>query len=160
VATAEPVTALAYPDPKTPITTSLPPGYPLATLVPEPTLTPLPSPTSDPLLGQVRGVLLLRGKPIANYPIYLAELLKSDVGEEGIIALDLASSPWGYTGLDGSFQIINVAPGRYGLVIVTVKDSYHLYYPDRAESVIVTVTEGGLMDLGRLDYQELPIPNP
>jgi hypothetical protein len=144
-----------YPAPPAP-TAGLPEGYPGA-LTAEPTPIPEPTPTIDPTLGIVEGVLLLRGQPISNHAVYLGAMLKDEAGQESVVALDLINSPWSTSAADGSFQIVNVAAGRYGLVLVTMRDSYHLLYPDRNESVIVTVVEAGHVDLGVLDYPLLPI---
>lgn len=138
---------------------SLESAYPGGVVTPT-TEPPPPTPTADPGLGIVSGVLLLRGQPVTNYAIYLAEVIKDSGGAESVVALDLTTSPSGITGADGAFRIVNVAPGAYGLILVTVKDSYHLLYPDQQESLIVRVEPAGHIDLGSLDYQALPIVSP
>lgn len=143
--------------------TTLDPGnaaYPGADTAPSTVVPPIPTATVNAQLGRLKGKLLLRGEPVANYGLYLGELLKDQAGQEAIVALDMAASPSSFTGIDGSFEIVNIPLGDYGLVLVTVKDSFHLLYPDRKESLIVRVTDSQVLDLGTLDYTELPITQP
>lgn len=158
-ATAPAVSTVAgYPGLPSP--TSPAPGYPGAATndTPAPS-TPLPAtPTSDPKLGSVAGVIQLKGKPVTNVAIYLGQLLKDNSGTESVVALDPKASPWAPTDSEGHFRIVNVAPGRYGLVLVTVTSSVHLLYPDKNESVIVTIEAGKEVDLGVLNYAALPVP--
>lgn len=151
------------PDPASyPMTTqdTSPLPYPGASEAPSTTPLIFPTATVDANLGRLRGTLLLMGQPVVNYGLYLGELLKDESGQEAIVALDMATSPSTFTSQDGSFEIVNIAPGNYGLVLVTVRDSFHLLYPDRQESLIVRVANSQSIDLGILDYSELPINQP
>jgi hypothetical protein len=157
---AQPSTETAYPG--SPTGTSQPQGYPGSTLedTPGPSTTPPPSPTIDPQLGIASGTIELKGQPVAKVAMYLGQLLKDSTGRDSVVALDLKASPWAPTDSSGHFRIVNVAPGKYGLVLVTVTASYHLLYPDKSQSVVLTIEAGREVDLGTLNYLLLPIPSP
>jgi hypothetical protein len=143
-----------------PNATSLPTGYPGSpdSGTPGPTPSPLATPTTQPGTGSAKGVIQLKGKPVTDVEMYLAPLIKDSNGQESIVALDLATNPWGPTDSQGAFVIPNVAPGDYGLVLVTVTSQFHLLYPDKHQSVLVMIQAGQQVDLGTLNYPSLPIP--
>jgi hypothetical protein len=57
----------------------------------------------------------------------------------------------------GNFTFINVPPGEYGLVLDQVIDSYLLLTPE-GESLILTIVSNEQIDLGELNYTDLPVP--
>ncbi len=131
----------------------------------EPTQGPAltdPAVTPDPNQGVVRGVLMVRkggtAQPVASQTLYLAEILKDDAGVERAASVDRQTSPRTMTNAEGHFVFVNVPPGRYGLVLDTVVDSYLLNDPASGGSLLVETTAGQEVALGELVYDTLPIP--
>ena len=114
--------------------------------------------TVDPNLGIVHGVLLWKHKPVVGQTLYLSEMIKDAAGVERIAALDLITSPRTDTDEKGQFRFVNVPPKNYGLVLNTFADSYLLQSPQTGYSVIASVTGPTPVDLGILDYEDLPLP--
>ncbi len=114
------------------------------------------SPTQDPNMGSVKGILLLKGKPVENVMIYLGGLVTDDKGRELVAGYDRSSSMRAYTDENGNFTVNNVPEGRYGLILDLVTQAYLMNMPDGDQSILLTVKKGETTDLGILDYQELP----
>jgi hypothetical protein len=130
----------------------------------EPTNPPVQQPnqptvTADPKMGMVVGVLKLKGKPVPFVALGLADVLKDAQGLEVATSYDRSSAPQVDTEADGSFAFMNVKPGRYGLIYANEPETYLLLKPgdpDIQEAVLVTVTAGQKIDLGVLDFNDLP----
>ena len=98
----------------------------------------------------------LDGNPVSNAILTLADVIKSAEGGE-YTAVEREISPKTTTGLDGSFSFRNVPPGRYALVYSIVIESYLLYKPGATkEAILVAVVEGQEIDLGTLNFDDLP----
>jgi hypothetical protein len=115
-----------------------------------------PDPTQDPKLGIVHGKMLLLGKPYTEGQIYLSEVIKDNQGTELVVGFDRTSVIRGALDGSGSFAIKNVPPGRYGVVLDKVSNAFLLMKPGKDESFIIDVVEGQNLDLGTLDYPNLP----
>ena len=115
---------------------------------------PAPAPSAD--AGVVIGKLLGNGQPATNTMLFLAEVQKDDAGTERVAAYDRATSPSAYVDAEGNFYFANIAPGRYGIVLDIVSASYLLNEPSSGAELLLTVTAGETIDLGILDYTDLP----
>lgn len=140
-------------------------GYPVQPLIedtayPAPafqTETLGPTVTADATKGLVKGAIYLNGKPVGNAILSLADVLKAENGEE-YTAVERSKSQKTTTQPDGSFSFRNVPPGRYALVYSIVVESYLLYKPGKTdEAILLDVAEGQDVDLGKLDFDELPM---
>lgn len=135
-------------------------GSPLNSPLAQATEIPIPRPTQDATLGQVKGRLMLRSgaeaQPLPGRILYLAELTKDASGAETAAGLDRIASPRTFTDVDGTFTFYNVPPGRYALIYDLVRNAYMLRNPDRDDDLIITVATGGVADVGTLAYNQLP----
>jgi hypothetical protein len=154
-------TASGYPQP--PTNSGYPaPGNINATAYPAATadqnLTSGPTPTFMSGTGIVTGTILLNGAPVKNFRLYLAYILKNAQGVEMAASIDPAASPTTFTDQNGMFKFVNVAPKRYSLVLNNALNSYMLFKPKSRDNLIIDVTTGNFnVDIGILDYDELPI---
>jgi hypothetical protein len=125
--------------------------------------TPEITQTTDPQMGIVKGTLQFGTEgdhePVAGQLLYLGEIIKDSEGEERVASLNRSASPRTYTDPDGSFQFINVPPGRYGLILDTVIEAYLLSDPQTGASFAMTVNSGETLELGDLVYEDLPLPS-
>lgn len=112
--------------------------------------------TPDPELGVVKGSLLLLDKPIGNAILYLAPVITSETGGQ-MVRFDRTTSFRTVTNEQGEFNFINIPPGDYGLVIDILIEPYLLLEPE-GDSLIVTVVSNEEIDLGDLNYDDLPLP--
>ncbi|MEJ2305014.1 MAG: hypothetical protein P8Y14_26120 [Anaerolineales bacterium] len=138
------------------------PAYPFSAkeTQPESSVESESSPTPNPEAGRVSG-RILRGKdPAGDITLYLAEVLKDSQGNELIASFSKADSPRTNTDPEGYFTFINIAPGKYGLVLDTVVDSYLLHYPDNDKEIIIAVEKGKEVNIGEISYDTLPLPQP
>lgn len=139
-----------------------PPATPLGSPLNSPVATeiPIPRPTQDATLGQVKGKLMVKSgaeaQPLPGRILYLAELTKDASGAETAAGLDRVASPRTFTDVDGTFTFYNVPPGRYALIYDLVRNAYMLGDPNRDEDLIITVPAGGVADVGTLAYNQLP----
>lgn len=111
--------------------------------------------------GTIIGSLNLHGDnaviPVANARLYLARVLIDDSGSERAAGFDRVNSPTTTTNSLGEFVFQGVQPGRYGLVLDTIMNSYLLLTPGQTDGLIITVVEGETTDVGELIYNELPL---
>ncbi len=63
------------------------------------------------------------------------------------------------TNPDGSFTFVNIPSKTLTLVLVVVPNSFVLLNPKDQSSIIITAKPGETIDLGKLDYDHLPIPS-
>lgn len=115
--------------------------------------------TQLPGKGAVKGEILLNGRPVVDVNIFLAAIIKDTTGEEIIADMDQLSSPRSYTNSQGEFLVSNVDPGRYAVIIDVAVNSFLLLKVGSDEPLLVTVSPDTTLDLGEMNYQELPIPN-
>lgn len=125
---------------------------------PEAEAIPLPTWTVDAAKGQVSGVLRLKGKPVANALLFLGTFLKNQDGVDFTAVVEPATSPKAYTDEEGNFIFLNVVPGRYTLIFDNIVAEYLLYKPGTEDYFIIEVARGEKMDMGILDFEDLPIP--
>jgi hypothetical protein len=118
-----------------------------------------PTYTPDPLLGAVTGKLMVNNQGVNNATLYLAAIMKDKSGKDVIAGLDRANSPSADTNHDGIFSFINIAPGRYALILDAVITQYMMNSPGKGTAIIFEIVAGKLVDLGDLNYDSLPLPN-
>lgn len=118
----------------------------------------IPTSTMDPLLGSITGRLLRNGQPVPLLVLDLAEVMLDESGNDLIAGLDRITSPNTTTDDQGIFTFINIKEGRYALILDIVTNQFLLNYPGREDSIIVQVEAGKMVELGDLDYDELPVP--
>lgn len=119
---------------------------------------PEPTPTFDSDKGIIRGKILRNDNPVQDITLYLAEVMKDSEGNELIASFSKTDSPRTSTNQEGSFTFLNITPGRYGLVLDTVIDSYLLHDPENDEQIIISVEQGKEVNIGELSFESLPMP--
>jgi hypothetical protein len=140
-------------------------AYP-APLQTEPTkvIEPAVDATPDPEMGNVSGVLQLlqdgSANPVPGQALYLAKVLVGSDGEERAAAFDQQTAPRAVTDDLGAFRFINVPPGRYGIVMDIVIESFLLNDPNTGLSLLITVNSGEEVEMGELLFTSLPLPSP
>jgi hypothetical protein len=147
----------SYPVPQQPPANN--PAYPVPEQEAVPTVVQ-PEITPDPSMATVEGVLLYNSKPIPGAILYLSEVVRSEDGEAGVVAFERSAPTKTFTTTEGEFVFYNIPPGEYGLVIDVIAASYLLSYPDGSEEILVTISSNESIDLGTLDFDDLPIPEP
>jgi hypothetical protein len=120
--------------------------------------TPLPTVTRAPDTASVSAIILLNDEPVAHYTFYLADVVKNVDGEESVAALRRLSSPRTPTDENGKFTFLNVPPGKYGLILDVVQTSYLLHDPKTNEQILITLEADEDLDLGTINFDQLPIP--
>ena len=115
-------------------------------------------PTPDNSTGVVTGRLLANGKPALNVLLFLA-LVKVDENNIDVIAgYSRQTAPKAFVGQEGLFVFNKVPPARYGIVLDTGIGQYLLHFPkDPAEQLLFNLEAGKIIDLGTLDYSDLPL---
>ncbi|MFZ6027660.1 MAG: hypothetical protein ACOYYS_08095 [Chloroflexota bacterium] len=119
---------------------------------------PQPVPTKAAGTGEVSGTLQVQGTGKVNVGLYLAPLITDEKGMDVVAALDRNTSPHTYSDPQGNFRFYNIPPGKYGLVLDVVKETYLLHEPSSNTQILVTVTEDAQINLGTLNYETLPVP--
>lgn len=136
--------------------------YPSDPSYPGPTspvaISPFPTPTMDPQLGYASGRLLLNNKPVNGMTLDLAEVIVDKSGNDIVAGLDRVNSPSVVTDNQGRFAFINIKAGRYALILDLITSQFLLSYPGREDPIIIQVEVGKTVDLGDLNFSELPIP--
>jgi len=143
-----------YPAPEVIITEN--PSYP----APETPIKTIPSPTytADPQLGSIRGRLLRNNVPVPDVVLDLAEVMKDNTGKDIIAGLDRTKSPNTATDSQGAFVFINVETGRYALILDIITNQFLLNNPGSEDPVIVQIEAGKEVNLGDLNFDDLPVP--
>ncbi len=106
--------------------------------------------------GTIKGVLLENGKPVQGARLYLGSVIKQD--QSRAVVFDRVRSITTTTNEWGEFEFRNVPSGEYGVVLDTIMRSYLLLWPDKREPILIVVTGGEGICLGKLDFPELPLP--
>jgi hypothetical protein len=122
------------------------------------TETPMPTATVDPQLGVLKGVLLLNDKPVGDAVLFLSDIGKDSAGKEVLVSVDYNTKVRTTTNADGSFTFRNVPVQRFALVLVVVPNSFVLVDPVKEQAITVTIEAGKTVDLGTLNFGDLPIP--
>ncbi len=156
-----PPATTAYPGPA-----GGPTAYPGQQFAQEPTIDPsypapavvenLVTPTTAPGTGKVTGKMLLKGVVVKKVALGLGAVLKSKDGAELGTSFGRPQSPTADTRDDGAFTFVNVPPGRYGLIFADLPESYLLIYPGKKDAILMTVEAEKTLDLGVLDFADLP----
>ncbi len=152
--TATPADGGAYPYPNTAQVVS---PYPGGVEPSVPTDIPAPTPTYDAQMGIVRGRLLEAKAPVKDLIVFLAEIAKDAKGTELAASFSATDSPRMNTTENGEFVFMNVKPGRYSIVLYTGMDAWLLNYPDKKEPILFTVEAGKTVDIGDLNYDDIPL---
>jgi hypothetical protein len=121
---------------------------------PTPVPVPPPSLTVTPGTGSVVGFLYLNGEPVSAAILYASPLIDGLNGAQAV-RFNRRDQNRAFTAQDGSFKIINLELGMYGLVLDTIQQAYLLDFPD-GETVLVDIVGVSQVDLGVLDYDQLP----
>jgi hypothetical protein len=116
-----------------------------------------PTVTASVGLGTVRGKLLFNGAPVSQTNLFLAQVIADANGLKFAAGLNPFTDPMSVTEEDGSFEFRNVTPGEYTLILDQSTSMYILYTPDTQDGLIFDVENGSVVDLGVLDYDDLPI---
>lgn len=116
----------------------------------------LPQVTRDPLLGSIKGRILLNGKPVQFADLYLAELLVNEEGKEVVFSFDRHSSLRTQTNQNGEFEFLNVPDGKYGLVYDVIVESVLLLDPRTGDQLKFIIEGGQSIETDDLDFLELP----
>jgi len=103
-----------------------------------------PFPTSQPGMGTVRGALT----GMMGGDLYLAKLLPDD--DFPLFEFEMGVSAKATMYETGEFIIIDVPPGRYGLVFWTPLNSFLINDPKTGTTLIIAVEEDKLVDLGKI----------
>jgi len=113
-------------------------------------------------MGRVIGVLQVgttgAARPVNNAILYLSGIIKDSAGKESFATMDRVHSPKALTDDLGHFVFSNVPPGKYGLVLDKVTNSYLLLKPGSQDALFIQVSAGGQADFGILIYDSLPQP--
>lgn len=67
-------------------------------------------------------------KPLVGIPVRLAQIFRQ--GDEGAFVLDVSHSPSSITDINGVFEILDIAPNEYLMVIGRPEDNNYLIYQD------------------------------
>ena len=121
-------------------------------------VTPFPEPTRNPDLAVVQGHLLMKGKPFTQGIIYFSKVIQDNSGKDIVVGLDRTSPLNSDLSADGEFKVMNIPPGRYGIVLDLVSHGALLNIPGKKESYLIDVSKGQDLDLGDLNYTDLPVP--
>lgn len=118
-----------------------------------------PDITPDPNLAIVKGVMLYNTKPMGGVILYLSEVIYDDKDNKWV-SFERQASTRTITNQLGEFRFDNISPGEFGLVLDAISTSYLLSTPDGKGEIIVDLSPGDVINLGVLDYNNLPIPEP
>ena len=148
-------TTFPYP---APILETSAPAYPALAYPAPPEETEEPTPTADPTLGVVKGELYLKGEPVNKALLFLSDVFKDNQGNDSVVSIDFNTKNRAITKQDGSFTFVNIPQKHYALVLVVMPNSFVLLDPKTQASMIVDVKAGEIVSIGKLDYDDLPIP--
>jgi hypothetical protein len=103
--------------------------------------------------GGVIGYLRLseNQSPIVGVGIYLGKILPLDPGPEFLITLEENESPHTRTDDDGYFEIINVPPGEYPIIVWTPMRSQVIADISGERELIVIIEAGKETNLGIIE---------
>jgi hypothetical protein len=138
----------AYPPP-----TEALPGYPAPPESPPSSAAPstLEIPTPSPGKGVVIGEVVDSQTQQAPFEVilYLGGMIQMDNGIP-VVRLDRETAPFAIPVQDGRFAIADVEPGEYGVIVFSPDGSFMADNPDGSGSLVVKVTPGETVDVGRI----------
>jgi hypothetical protein len=123
-----------------------------------------PTPPSQPESGKatiVGQVMHQAGYPMVNTIVRLADVARGAEGRGGAFVLDLARSPGTFTDQNGYFNIQNVKPGEYVIVVgdVEITGVYEIIKEENGSAKIWTLPADQVTDIGILTVSIVP-PTP
>lgn len=172
--TATPMPTVASAEPTATTAAQEAPESPLA--APESPLNAPESPLAEPAAaessaqpetsattGALVGKLLISSEkypmlPVSGVRVALAEVVQPDEGPPRATGYDPNSSPFAMSDAEGNFAIGNVKPGLYGIIVDSTITAVMLSNPETEESIIVEIKADEVVDVGTLQYENLPIP--
>lgn len=119
----------------------------------------VPQPSSSEV-GNVTGTLYRHDSsgqktPLIASTVYLAKVIKGNDGSEAMVELNAEIAPKAQTNGLGQFVFTDVEPGRYGLMLQTLRGSVLLNNPSDGSRMVLEISGGKIVDLGEMSY-ELP----
>ncbi len=134
------------------------------TVNPKVLLTPTPPPQPESGKATIVGrVMHQQGYPMVNTVVRLADVARGAEGRGGAFVLDLARSPGTFTDQNGYFNIQNVKPGEYVIVVGDVEATgvYEIISEQNGSAKIWTLPVDQVTDIGVLTVNiVLPTPFP
>ena len=119
----------------------------------KPTAAPAQAPTTPmPGKGSIRGVVVNASEtwPEINVIYIFAAPFSGDANGKGIYYLDPSVHPQAALETGGSFQLANLTPQRYVLVVGPQADMSRPLLDDQGKTRIVEVKAGELLQLGQV----------
>mgnify|MGYP000706048733 CR=1 FL=1 len=136
-----------------PLTQVSPVGTPVVDFAP----TPVSPPSSG--TGTVQGRLVDYETGVTELinglPLYLGSLVEMDPGDSYVITMSPSQAPSTWVDTQGYFAFTDITPGTYALVIWTPMNTWVLSDPETQNSILVTITEGQINDVGEI-FVNLP----
>lgn len=119
----------------------------------------IPEVTPNATTGVIKGRITYQSEPVVGYNLYLADILVDDQGIETTAVLKRSSAPQAILGVNGEFIFYEIPPDRYVLMFYNGTSAFLLLKPNQAteEAITLDVVAGETIDLGTLEYQDLPI---
>jgi hypothetical protein len=114
--------------------------------------------TPDSTKGSVRSTIFYLGKPLSDTLFFLANVLTSEGSNiEAATSLDRNNAPKTISDKNGQIIFTNVSPGRYGLILSAGIQTYLLLDPFDQKPIFITVEAGKEIDLGKFNFEDLPL---
>lgn len=122
---------------------------PPATVMPEEYATPVP-PKLEPGKGAIIGTIL---KEDGTYPakdvrVFLAPFFWNEEKTEGVFVLDPARATSVPISDQGAFQLFNIEPGNYVLVVGVTPEAAVAILGDRGQARVIEVKPGEIVNIG------------
>lgn len=165
VVSAYPGSGVAYPGPEADAVIDTEAGYPgapvdtLADLPAE--MLSVPAPANNET-GTVTGVLLMGEddvEPVKGAILYLGQIVTIENNTPALASLNKQLAPTTQTSQVGQFIFTDIPVGQYALVYDLITATFVLNNPVDGGDLIVEVTNGDIIDLGGLHYDQLPVLN-
>jgi hypothetical protein len=130
------------------------PATPVLGNTPFPTVLPTPQPSKGNVTGRI--ISATAGQSPAGISVYFGAMVPVNPGPDYLVSFDLQTAPKGYVYEDGRFTVLDVAAGKYVMVLWAPHDSRYIPDPaNPAKELMVNVVSGQTLDLGDLKV-ELP----
>lgn len=99
--------------------------------------------------------ILINGNPAKEFNIYLSEVITDDSGKEIMTRFDRTSTLRSSPDKNGNFVILDVPPGRYGLIADYISHAISLENPNDKSTILISIEKNKLLDLGVLEFPNL-----
>jgi hypothetical protein len=119
---------------------------------------PLVVPTAGAETGVVMGTFLNDPPdgdgvvPLAGRILFLGRVISDASGVEGLVEVDRLTAPNAVLNANGEFAFVDVAPGRYGVMLDTVQGPQLLTDPVTGVSMVVEAVAGQVVDIGEKTF--------